>query len=50
MCDDKGVDFSVCYDRDDNYNKFEQLWANRIDCCNAKYMTSLFSKTALDVH
>lgn len=28
------IEFSVCYDADDNYEAFRDLWANPADCCN----------------
>jgi DNA repair photolyase len=34
-CDRLGVEFSVCYDGDDDYEAFRYLWANPDDCCNA---------------
>jgi hypothetical protein len=38
MCDDAGVHFSVCYDKEDNFEKFRYLWSNQSDCCCEKGM------------
>ena len=35
MCDSYGVEFSVCYDGDEDWETFKYLWANKNDCCNA---------------
>lgn len=32
----KGMEFSVCYDGDEDYETFRYLWANPNDCCNGK--------------
>lgn len=34
ICDANGVQFTVCYDNDANYEAFRYLWANPNDCCN----------------
>ena len=47
-CDDAGVKFSVCYDKDRNFEKFRYLWSNTEDCCCAKGMIDGFTKTARD--
>lgn len=36
ICDSNGVEFSVCYDSDRNYQAFRHLWANQNDCCNCE--------------
>lgn len=35
VCDKRGVEFSVCYDGDEDWETFKYLWANQDDCCNA---------------
>jgi len=45
VCWIKGADFSVCYDGDDDYEKFRYLWANQDDCCNGKGNIEGFAKT-----
>lgn len=35
LCQEAQVPFSVCYDADDNYSVFRNMWANPKDCCNA---------------
>lgn len=36
MCHFYNMEFSVCYDEDESYETFRDLWANREDCCNGK--------------
>jgi DNA repair photolyase len=48
-CDNSGVNFSVCYDKAQNFEKFRYMWANQEDCCCAKGMIKEFTKTARDV-
>ncbi len=48
-CDDAGVNFSVCFDKPMNFEKFRYLWSNQEDCCCAKGMIDGFTKTARDV-
>jgi DNA repair photolyase len=48
-CDNAGVNFSVCYDKAQNFEKFRHMWANKNDCCCAKGMIDGFTKTARDV-
>jgi hypothetical protein len=48
-CDNEGVNFSVCFDREENFEKFRFMWANQNDCCCAKETIDGFSKTARDV-
>ena len=45
MCDKLGLDFSVCYDGDESYEKFRYLWANKNDCCNGLGNIKGFKKT-----
>jgi len=48
MCRKYGVSFSVCYDCDDNYSYFKNMWADQDDCCNAyrqmKSFTNLYKE------
>ena len=48
LCDTNGVNFSVCFDANGNYDIFKSLWANAEDCCCAKGMIKGFKKTARD--
>jgi DNA repair photolyase len=48
LCDQAGINFSVCYDADANFDTFRYLWANPEDCCCAKNMIPGFEKTARD--
>ena len=48
LCDANGVNFSVCFDANGNYDTFKSLWANPEDCCCAKGMIKGFKKTARD--
>lgn len=36
LCRENGMEFSVCYDGDEDYETFRYLWANPNDCCNGK--------------
>jgi DNA repair photolyase len=36
LCDERGMAFSVCYDGDDAYTTFRDLWADPEDCCNGR--------------
>ena len=36
LCTTRGMEFSVCYDGDESYETFRDLWANPDDCCNGK--------------
>lgn len=46
-CDEVGMDFTVCYDGDEDYETFRYLWANPDDCCNGKFNIKEF-KNAFD--
>lgn len=48
MCKEAKVPFSVCYDSDDNYEAFRDLWANPKDCCNAVGVVKGFEKVFKD--
>jgi DNA repair photolyase len=48
-CDNANVNFSVCFDKADNFEKFRYMWSNQEDCCCAKDMIEGFTKTARDV-
>lgn len=45
MCDVCNIDFSVCYDGDDEYETFRYLWADKNDCCNGINNIKKFKKT-----
>jgi len=47
-CSRNGVPFSVCYDFDDNYERFRDMWANREDCCNGLGVVPGFQKVYKD--
>jgi len=36
VCDQAGIRFSVCYDSDDHYETFRDLWADHEDCCDGR--------------
>jgi hypothetical protein len=44
LCQKAQVPFSVCYDADDNYSVFRNMWANPKDCCNALGTVEGFEK------
>lgn len=48
LCTNAGVPFSVCYDSDDNYETFRDLWADPKDCCNALGNVPGFKKVHMD--
>jgi len=48
ICKDARVPFSVCYDSDENYEAFRDLWANPKDCCNAVGVVKGFRKVFKD--
>ena len=43
-CERNHVPFSICYDNDENYDRFRDMWANRKDCCNALGIVPGFQK------
>ena len=42
-CKALGMEFSVCYDGDEDYETFRYLWANPDDCCNG--LGRVFNRT-----
>lgn len=44
MCDERGNEFSVCYDGDEAYETFRYLWADQNDCCNGKAHVKKFGR------
>jgi len=48
ICRTANVPFSVCYDSDENYDAFKDLWANQKDCCNAVGVIKGFDKVYKD--
>jgi DNA repair photolyase len=42
IADRHGVQFSVCFDRNENYRRFKDMWHNEDDCCNALGQTPCF--------
>jgi len=44
-CDNLGMQFSVCYDGDEDYEEFRYLWADKNDCCNGRTNVKGFGKT-----
>ena len=44
LCKRANVPFSVCYDSEENYKKFRNMWANPKDCCNAIGIVKGFEK------
>lgn len=48
-CDKAGVNFSICYDKAENFERFRNMWSNENDCCCAKGMIDGFRITARDV-
>jgi hypothetical protein len=47
-CEKNHVPFSICYDNDENYERFRDMWANRSDCCNALGIVPGFQKVYKD--
>jgi DNA repair photolyase len=45
ICNKYNVPFSICFDRNDNYEIFKDMWANKQDCCNALDKVTCHSKT-----
>ncbi len=45
ICDKYKVPFSVCFDRNENYDFFKSMWTNAQDCCNACNQTTFHNKT-----
>ena len=48
LCKKENTPFSICYDADQNYYKFKDLWANPKDCCNAVGVVKGFKKVFTD--
>ena len=44
LCKRAKIPFSVCYDSEENYKKFRNMWANPKDCCNAIGIIKGFEK------
>lgn len=46
-----GTRFGTCYIgyKPDHYTRFQNLWSNKADCCDAKGNVSAFSKTSQDI-
>lgn len=47
-CKKNRIPFSICYDSDENYESFRDMWANRKDCCNALNNVPGFQKVYRD--
>ena len=48
LCKKADIAFSICYDSDQNYNAFKDLWVNPRDCCNAVGVVKGFKKVFVD--
>ncbi len=51
ICAATGMDFTTCYlgTGDARYREFDDLWANKGDCCAIKGSKPAFDKTAVDI-
>lgn len=51
ICAATGMDFTTCYlgTGDARYREFDDLWANKEDCCAIKGCKPAFDKTAVDI-
>ena len=45
ICDAHNIPFTVCFDRNENYEYFKHMWANPADCCNGLGKLARFTKT-----
>ena len=45
ICDAYRIPFTVCFDRNENYEYFKHMWANPADCCNGLNEIPCFTKT-----
>ena len=45
ICDAHSVPFTVCFDRNENYEYFKYMWANPADCCNGVNELTCFART-----
>ena len=49
-CKRNHVSFSICYDNDENYERFRDMWTNTKDCCNALRVVPGFQKVYKDCY